>query len=58
MNLEQYRPIDKAAINHLLDEIEKDACGCDMMLGYSCGIHKNIRLLRELVENPIKVSKN
>lgn len=45
-----FRPmslLDKDKIFKIIDEIESDACSCDIMYGYSCSVHKKIRELKD-----------
>lgn len=30
----------------LLENLKRESCGCDLMYGYACGIHKTLELLR------------
>jgi hypothetical protein len=39
--------LDRDKIFALIDQIESDACSCDIMYGYSCNIHAKIQALRD-----------
>jgi hypothetical protein len=50
--------LDRDKIFMLIDQIESEACSCDIMYGYSCGVHEKIRALREEFKKTGQVGVN